>query len=79
MEVAAIELHAAGGFVEMNDDDALTAGKLATIAGAGPLVTAALMLVSGVALTALWGGRRRARPSIRAQTPRSGARSRRRS
>ena len=53
MEVAAIELHAAGGFVEMNDDDALTAGKLATIAGAGPLVTAALMLVSGVALTAL--------------------------
>ncbi len=53
VEVAAIELHAAGGFVEMNDDDALTAGKLATIAGAGPLVTAALTLVSGVALTAL--------------------------
>ena len=53
VEVAAIELHAAGGFVEMNDDDALTAGKLATIAGAGPLVTGALTLVSGVALTAL--------------------------
>jgi len=53
VEVAAIELHAAGGFVEMNDDDALTAGKLATIAGAGPLVTAGLTLVSGVALTAL--------------------------
>jgi hypothetical protein len=27
VEVAAIELHAAGGFVEMNDDDALTAGS----------------------------------------------------
>ena len=53
VEVAAIELHAAGGFVEINDDDALTAGKLATIAGAGPLVTAALTLLSGVALTAL--------------------------
>ncbi len=53
VEVAAVELHAAGGFVEMTDDDALTAGKLATIAGAGPLVTGALTLVSGVALTAL--------------------------
>jgi len=53
VQVAAIELHAAGGFVEMIDDDALTAGKLATIAGAGPLVTAALTLVSGLALTAL--------------------------
>jgi len=52
VEVAAIELHAAGGFVEMHDDDALTAGKLATIAGAGPLVTAGLTLVAGVALTA---------------------------
>lgn len=52
IDVAAVQLHAAGGFVEM-DDDRLTAGRLAWIAGAGPLVTSVLALVAGVLLTAL--------------------------
>jgi Zn-dependent protease len=50
--VAAMQLHAAGGYVEVDDDDSLTAGRLAAIAGAGPLVTAVLALVSAVLLTA---------------------------
>jgi Zn-dependent protease len=53
VDVAAMELNATGGFVEMADDDALTAGGLATIAGAGPLVTACLALISGTALAVL--------------------------
>ncbi len=53
VDVAAVELHAAGGFVEMDDDDRLTAGRLAAIAGAGPLVTGVLALVAGVSLTGL--------------------------
>ncbi len=36
---------AAGSFVEMDDDDRLTAGRLAWITGAGPLVTSVLALV----------------------------------
>ena len=52
-EVSALHLHAAGGHVDIDDDDRLTAGRLAAIAGAGPLVTAALALAAGVALTSL--------------------------
>jgi Zn-dependent protease len=51
--VAAMQLHFAGGYVEVDDDDSLTAGKLAAIAVAGPLVTAVLALVSWLVLTAL--------------------------
>jgi Zn-dependent protease len=50
VEVTAVELHAFGGFVEHHDDDRLTAGSLAAIAGAGPLVTGFLALVSGALL-----------------------------
>ncbi len=52
-KVSAVVLHVFGGHVEMEDDDRLTAGRLAWIAGAGPLVTAALALAAGVALAAL--------------------------
>lgn len=45
-----IELTTTGGVVTFRDADELTAGKLAAIAGAGPLVTAA---VTGVSLAAL--------------------------
>lgn len=51
--VAAMQLHAYGGYVEIDDDDSLTAGRLAAIAGAGPLVTAVLALVSAVLLNSL--------------------------
>lgn len=53
IDVAAVQLHAVGGFVEIDDEDQLTAGRLAWIAGAGPLVTGVLALVAGVVLTAL--------------------------
>jgi Zn-dependent protease len=49
--VGAMQLHAFGGYVEVVDDDSLTAGKLAAIAGAGPFVTAVLALVSAVLLS----------------------------
>jgi Zn-dependent protease len=51
--VSAVVLHIFGGHVEIEDDDHLTAGRLAWIAGAGPLVTAALALGAGVAIAAL--------------------------
>jgi Zn-dependent protease len=53
VDVTAVELHAFGGFVEHADDDRLTAGSLAAIAGAGPLVTAALALLAFGLLRAL--------------------------
>jgi Zn-dependent protease len=53
VDVSAIELGFAGGFVEMHDDDRLTAGRLAAIVGAGPLVTAVLALASWLTLEAL--------------------------
>ena len=51
--VSTVVLHLFGGHVEMEDEDRLTAGRLAWIAGAGPLVTAALALASGAAIAAL--------------------------
>jgi len=51
--VSAVVLHLFGGHVEIDDDDRLTAGRLAWIAGAGPLVTAALALACGVAIATL--------------------------
>jgi hypothetical protein len=53
LDVRAVELHAAGGFVELGDDDRLTAGRLAAVAGAGPVVTGALALVAAPLLSAL--------------------------
>lgn len=53
VDVAAMQLHAAGGYVEVADDDSLTAGRLAAIAAAGPLVTAGLALGAALLLTAL--------------------------
>jgi Zn-dependent protease len=53
LDVTAVELNAFGGFVELADDDRLTAGSLAQIAAAGPLVTAALVAISAGLLTAL--------------------------
>jgi Zn-dependent protease len=53
LDVTAVELTTFGGFVELADDDRLTAGSLAQIAGAGPLVTAALAAISAGLLTAL--------------------------
>jgi Zn-dependent protease len=53
VEVTAVELNFAGGSVEMHDDDRLTAGKLAAIVAAGPLVTALLALGTAVALRTL--------------------------
>ncbi len=53
VHVAAMHLHAAGGYVELDDDDSLTAGKLAAIVAAGPLVTAALALVAALVLVEL--------------------------
>ena len=53
VHVAVMQLHAAGGYVEVADDDSLTAGRLAAIAGAGPLVSAVCALVSAALLTAL--------------------------
>jgi membrane-associated protease RseP (regulator of RpoE activity) len=53
IEVTAVELDAAGGYVEMHDDDRLTAVKRATIIAAGPLVTALLALGTFIALRVL--------------------------
>jgi Zn-dependent protease len=53
VQVTAVELDVAGGYVEMCDDDRLTAGKLAAIVAAGPLVTALLALGSWIALRTL--------------------------
>jgi Zn-dependent protease len=53
VEVTAVELNFAGGFVEMHDDDRLTAGRLATIVGAGPLVTALIAFAGWIALRTL--------------------------
>jgi Zn-dependent protease len=53
VEVTAIELDLAGGYVEMRHDDRLTAGKLAAIVAAGPLVTALLALGTFIALRML--------------------------
>ena len=53
VHVTAVELDVAGGYVEMCDDDRLTAGRLAAIVAAGPLVTALLALASWIALRAL--------------------------
>jgi Zn-dependent protease len=53
VDVAAIELNFAGGFVEMHDDDRLTAGRLGAIVGAGPLVSAVLALAAFAALRSL--------------------------
>jgi Zn-dependent protease len=53
VEVTAVDLHAFGGSVEHHDDERLTAGSLAAIAGAGPLVTGVLVLCSGALLLAL--------------------------
>jgi Zn-dependent protease len=55
LEVTSIGFSATGGFVELADEDALTAGSLALIAGAGPLVTA-LLAVLGYWLRSLWHG-----------------------
>jgi Zn-dependent protease len=52
-EVTAVELDSAGGHVEMHDDDRLTAGRLATIIAAGPLVTALLAFGAFIALRAM--------------------------
>lgn len=53
VKVTAVVLHLFGGHVEVQDDDHLTAGRLAWVAGAGPLVTAALALAAGAALVTL--------------------------
>jgi Zn-dependent protease len=53
VDVIAIELDYAGGFVEMDDDDRLTAGRLGAVIGAGPLVTALITLVTWAALELL--------------------------
>jgi Zn-dependent protease len=53
VEVTAVALDFAGGYVEMRDDDRLTAGKHAAIVAAGPLVTAVLALGAFIALRAL--------------------------
>jgi Zn-dependent protease len=53
MRVAVVRLIAMGGSVELDDDDALSAGRLAAIAAAGPLASGALALVAAVALTRL--------------------------
>jgi peptidase M50-like protein len=53
IDVAAVQLNFAGGFVEMHDDDRLTAGRLAAIVGAGPLVTAFIVLAAWAALRKL--------------------------
>jgi membrane-associated protease RseP (regulator of RpoE activity) len=52
-EVKAVELDAAGGYVEMLDDDRLTPEKRATVVAAGPLVTAILALGAFIALRVL--------------------------
>lgn len=53
IDVPAVELHAAGGFVEIDDSDQLTAGRLAAIVAAGPLVTGTLALGALALLAAL--------------------------
>ncbi len=50
VDVVAIELNSAGGFVEMHDDDRLTAGRLGAIVCAGPLVSAIFALSAFAAL-----------------------------
>lgn len=52
VDVSAVTLEFWGGFVEIDDDERLTAGRLALIAGAGPLVTALVLLSLAAALTA---------------------------
>jgi Zn-dependent protease len=49
VKVSALQLDAAGGFVEMDDDDRLTAGKLAVIVAAGPAATLAVLVAAVVA------------------------------
>jgi Zn-dependent protease len=44
VEVAALELNFAGGFVELRDDGRVTVGRFAAIVVAGPLVSGALAL-----------------------------------
>lgn len=53
LRVEAIDLGFSGGWVTLRDVDALTAGKLAAIAAAGPAVTALLAAASYGALTLL--------------------------
>ena len=53
VEVTAVQLDFAGGYVEMEDDDRLTAGRMAAIVAAGPLVTALLALGAWIALRTL--------------------------
>jgi Zn-dependent protease len=53
VDVTAVQLNFVGGFVEMHDDDRMTAGRLATIVGAGPLVTAFIALAGWAALRVL--------------------------
>lgn len=53
LRVDAIDLGFAGGWVTLHDADALTAGKLAAIAVAGPAVTALLAAASYAALALL--------------------------
>jgi Zn-dependent protease len=50
VEVGAMDLNLFGGFVEIDDDDRLTAGRLAFIAAAGPAATLAVIVT--VALVA---------------------------
>ena len=52
-DVDAIVFDFAGGFVEIADEDRPTAGKLAAIVGAGPLVTAVLAYGTWATLRAL--------------------------
>jgi Zn-dependent protease len=53
VEFIAVALRPFGGYAEQGDDEPLTAGTLAAIGGAGPLVTAILTLASGALLLAL--------------------------
>jgi Zn-dependent protease len=53
VDIAALELGFAGGFVAIHDGDRLTAGRLAAIVAAGPLVTAVIAFAAGMTLRAL--------------------------
>jgi Zn-dependent protease len=53
VDVTSVNLHGAGGFVEMDDPDHLTAGRLAAIAAAGPAATAAVVLVALIVMRVL--------------------------
>ena len=48
VEVSAVELNVFGGFVEMDDDDRLTAGRLAFIVAAGPAATLAVLVTAAL-------------------------------